>query len=459
MRQIPAVDQLLLRPRISQWVTRTSREFVVSEIQSLLGEVRRAIRDGNSPGEAGALPQDLDDALDERLQRRLRPALRAVINATGVILHTNLGRAPLSSAAQNCLSAISGQYTNLEFDLERGDRSHRDKLTESALVELLGCESATVVNNNAAAVFLILNSLAAGREVIVSRGELIEIGGSFRIPDIMTRSGARLREVGTTNRTRLEDYQAAIGPDTAMLMKIHPSNFRIRGFSERPALEELVALAREHRLPIVEDIGSGCLVDLREYGVMDEPVARESVKAGVDLICFSGDKLLGGPQAGIIAGRGEFVRLVQKNPLMRAFRVEKLVYGALQATLSSYRAGRAFDDIPVLRMISMKQEEIRERTRRFIRRMRRELPQGTSVELVDGKSVVGGGSCPDTELPTALLAMASDRKGPNAVEALLRKQEPPIIIRIEEKRMLIDLRTVLPVQEPALLAGICAALA
>ena len=456
MRRIPAVDQMLLRPRIAQWVASTSRSFVVSEIQKLLQDVRMAIRSGEAGGQD---PQILDDALELRLQMILRPALRVVLNATGVILHTNLGRAPLSTAAQTCLSAYSGHYTNLEFSLETGERSHRDKLVEPALAELLGCESTVVVNNNAAAVFLILNTLGCGREVLVSRGELIEIGGSFRIPDIMARSGAHLREVGTTNRTRLADYESAIGPETGLLMRIHPSNYRIRGFAERPTLAGMVELARKYQLPLVEDIGSGCLLDLRSYGIEDEPVAGESLKAGVDLICFSGDKLFGGPQAGVIAGKRSFVDLIRQNPLMRALRVEKLIYGAMESTLASYRTGRALEEIPVLRMISMQAGEIRNRARRFIRRSRGKLPVGAALELIEGKSVIGGGSCPDTTLPTTLLALVSDKRGPNQIESHLRLQDPPILIRIEDERAVADLRTVLPGEEPILLAGICRALA
>ncbi len=455
MRCIPAVDQLLLRPRVARWVASTSRSFVVSEIQKLLAIVRRDIRQGETGPRD---PEEIDEALDLRLQGVLRPSLRVVLNATGVILHTNLGRAPLSSAAQSCLSAFSGHYTNLEFDLAQGKRSHRDKLIEPLLAETLGCEASMVVNNNAAAVFLILNTLASGREVVVSRGELIEIGGSFRIPDIMARSGARLREVGTTNRTRLADYESSIGSETAMIMRIHPSNYRIRGFVERPGLDELVQLARKTGVPLVEDIGSGCLIDLRPYGIDDEPLAAESLKAGADLICFSGDKLLGGPQAGIVAGKRTLIDFMRRNPLMRALRVEKLIYGAIESTLASYRTGRAMEEVPVLRMISMKDEEIRARARRFVRRSRSQLPPGAKMSPVAGKSVVGGGSCPDTTLSTTLLALISDRQSPNQIEAVLRAQDPPILIRIEAERAVVDLRTVLPDEEETLLAGICKAL-
>ena len=454
LRRIPAVDQLLLRPTAARWVSRTSRAFVVSEIQQLLQEVRRSIRSGDAGSGEVADPASLDAALDERLRLRLRPVLRTVINATGVILHTNLGRAPLSAAAQECLSAVSTHYTNLEYDLPSGERSQRDRLVETALAELLGCEAALVVNNNAAAVFLILNTLAAGREVIVSRGELIEIGGAFRLPDIMARSGAALREVGTTNRTRIEDYEAAIRPETALLLRVHPSNYRIRGFTERPELAEMVSLARRYRLPLVEDIGSGCLLDLRPFGIQEEPVAQDSVHAGVDLLCFSGDKILGGPQSGIIAGARPWIEPLCRNPLLRTFRVEKLIYGALEATLASYRTGRHLEEIPVLRMISSTPGGLKSRARRFARQLRKRVPAEIQIGLFEGESVVGGGSCPDCDLPTTLVGIESGRHSPDAIESRLRAQNPPVILRVEENRPLVDLRTVFPEQEAALLAAL-----
>ncbi len=448
LRQIPGVDQILLQPRAAEWVSRTSRGFVVSEIQKLLNEVRTAIRT-RTPGVATDRAW-LDEALDARLHARLRPVLKPVINATGVILHTNLGRAPLSQSAQETLSAVSSHYTNLEFDLDTGARSKRDKLVEPVLRDILGCEAALVVNNNAAAVFLILNTLAYGREVIVSRGELIEIGGSFRIPDIMTRSGARLVEVGTTNKTRLEDYEGAIGSETALLLRVHPSNYRIRGFTERPALPGIVGLAQRSGVPLVEDLGSGCLVDLRPFGIPDEPVAQESIAAGVDLICFSADKLLGGPQAGIVAGARKWIELIRKNPLARALRVEKLVYGALEATLTSYSSGRATQEIPVLSMIAAAPSELEARARDFAGRLRTGAADA-EISVIDGHSVIGGGSCPDAELRTSLVAITSARLSPNSIENGLRAQDPPVIVRLEADRVLVDLRTVFPSQESRLL--------
>jgi L-seryl-tRNA(Ser) seleniumtransferase len=458
LRRIPAVDRLLLRPKLAGWVRRTSRSFVVAEIQDLLRQVRSEIRSGEAPT---APPFDLsclESRLEERLRQRLQPALSTVINATGVILHTNLGRAPLSLEAQKSLSAVSARYTNLEYDVASGARSHRDQIVEPLLKELLGCDAATAVNNNAAAVFLVLDTLAAGKEVVVSRGELVEIGGSFRIPDIMARSRARLHEVGTTNKTRIGDYEAAIGPETALILRVHPSNFRICGFTERPLLTELVDLGRRYRMPLVEDIGSGCLLDLRPFGIADEPRAQDSIAAGADLVCFSADKLLGGPQAGIIAGKRSYIDQIRANPLMRTYRLEKLIYGALEATLACYRTGAAQQEIPVLRMLAMTREELRRRSRRFLRRLQPLLPEDAQASLLEGSSVVGGGSCPECSLDTVLLAFASTRHTAGGLEQNLRLQRPPIIVRVEEGRVLLDLRTVFPAQEKELLNGLATAL-
>ncbi len=450
LRRIPGVDILLLTSAAVRWLERTSHGFVVTEIQRMLQDIRAALRTGRMAADRLSDPGFLESELDARIQSSLRPALRPVINGTGVIVHTNLGRAPLSTAAQNALLAASSHYTNLEFDLEKGERSRRDLLLESVICEILGCEASTVVNNNAAAVFLILNTIAPGREVIVSRGELVEIGGSFRIPDIMARSGALLREVGSTNKTRIEDYQEAIRPETSMLLRVHPSNFRVRGFTARPSLAELADLARRSRLPLVEDIGSGCLVNLDPFGIKDEPLAQDSLRAGVNLICFSCDKILGGPQAGIIAGERPWIELLRKNPLMRTFRVEKLVYSALEATLTSFRTGRQFEEIPVLAMVSRPPDEIRDRARRFARRIRKKLPADASVELIRGHSLIGGGSCPDSVLETTLLAFHSSRCTPQVLDRRLRTSEPAVVLRIEDGRALLDLRTVFPAQEPAL---------
>lgn len=448
---------MLLRPAVASWVDRTSREFVVARIQELLQGVRERISAGDT--EMDIAPERLESLLDEKLNKCTRLNQSIVINATGVILHTNLGRALLSDAAQESLSAFSGNYTNLEYEISEGRRSHRDKLIEPILREVLGCEAAVVVNNNAAAVFMILNTLAQGREVIVSRGELVEIGGSFRIPDVMARSGAVLKEVGTTNKTHLSDYRNAIGPNTAMLLRVHPSNFRMLGFTERPPLADLIKLAHDAKILLVEDIGSGCLVDLRPYGISDEPLAKEALASGVDLVCFSGDKLLGGPQAGIIAGSRSLVEPIRRNPMMRTFRVGKLVYGALEATLQSYKQGTAMRDIPVLRMIAMTGDELRLRARRFAAKLRRILPGTARLRLLPGESLIGGGSCPEYRIPTTLIALESSQVSPNTIESRLRLQEPAIVVRLEEDRVLVDLRTVAPSQEKPLLEALSKAIA
>lgn len=454
LRQIPAVDQLLLRPAIASLAAGAGHKFIVTEIQRLLQKIRDAIRSECADADVDVSLEHIETLLIEAIQNRLRPNLRTVINATGVVLHTNLGRAPLSDKAQNNLSAFSVHYTNLEYDISSGQRSHRDKLIEPLLQEVLGCEAATIVNNNAAAVFLILNTLASGKEVIISRGELVEIGGSFRIPDILMRSGAILREVGTTNKTRLQDFQEAISPNTALLLRVHPSNYRISGFAERLELRPLVELSRSSGIPLIEDIGSGCLLNLKPYGVADEPLVQESLSAGVNLICFSGDKLLGGPQAGIIAGERKLVDRIRKNPLMRTYRVEKLIYGALEATLESYRFGKAELEIPIVRMISMTSQELRKRAQSFSRRLRSQIGEAIQLRLIDGYSIIGGGSCPECRLPATLIALESNSVRPNTIESRLRSQDPPIILRLEEDKVLIDLRTVFPAQEPMLIEGL-----
>lgn len=427
------------------------RGLVVEALTQLLQEVRTAI--ASEAGDETEIIQDLEtlsDRLRTRVLERLAPKLRTVVNATGVILHTNLGRALLSPSATARLIEAAQRYTNLEFDIARGARSSRDQNISRLLAESLHCEAGTVVNNNAAAVFLILNTLAQGKEVLVSRGELVEIGGSFRIPDIMQRSGAVLREVGTTNKTRRRDYEEALTPNTGLILRVHPSNYRIIGFTERPSLEELVQWGRERDVPVVEDLGSGCLVDLSPYGIIDEPVVQQSLRAGVSLACFSGDKLLGGPQAGIVAGRADLVQRLRKNPLMRMLRVDKLTYAALEATLLAYRRGTAFDEIPVLRMIRTSPAVLEARAKHLQWRLREVLPADVTPVVREGASIIGGGSCPEVALPTALLALSRTGGSPASLEAFLRAYTPPIITRVEDDCVLIDLRTVLPEQEPVI---------
>jgi L-seryl-tRNA(Ser) seleniumtransferase len=459
LRQIPSVDELLSQPRLAALAKRVSREVVVEIARTVLAELR-----GRIAGEGTAAVAALDSVtLEERIasivERMLASSLQPVINATGVILHTNLGRAPLSAAAAEEIQRSATSYSNLEYDLEVGARGKRDVHVAQLLERLTGTESAIVVNNCAAAVLLVLAALAKGGEVIVSRGELIEIGDGFRIPEIMAQSGAVLREVGTTNRTRIADYESAINENTRLLLRVHPSNFTITGFAEKPSLEEIVALGRRVGVPVVEDLGSGCLVDLSSAGIT-EPTVRQSMDAGVSMVMFSGDKLLGGPQAGIIAGQKDLVARVRRCPLFRALRVDKLTTAALAATLGAYLRGAA-DEIPALCMIRMSLEEIKRRAQNFLRELTPELPLGeVELEIADGSSLAGGGSTPTQSLPTKLIRIASARYSAAQLEQRLRRAPAGIsvIARVEDDRLILDLRTVLPEQEPALLKTLAAAL-
>jgi len=485
LRAIPSVDELLLQSRLIALAEKSGRALVIQIVRQVLADFRARLK--NQPAQpARPNPEALDEAQLEarvvaeiiaevvvgvvgKVETALAPSLRRVINATGVVLHTNLGRAPLSQAAVAQIAATAAGYSNLEYDTARGERGKRDAHTNKLLADLVGAESAIVVNNNAAAVFLVLNSLAKAAEVVVSRGELIEIGDGFRIPDIMVESGALLREVGTTNRTRLRDYERAITDHTRLLLRVHPSNFRITGFTERPSLAELVALGERFHLPVYEDLGSGCIADLSASGIA-EPVARASCEAGASIITFSGDKLLGGPQAGIIAGKKEFVERIRANPLFRALRVDKLTIAALEATLQSYLRG-AFDEIPTLRMIRLSPEEIAQRAQSFCGKFRPVLPTYVKLEIHPGFSVIGGGSTPDQQLPTTLIAISTPRHSAAQLEDRLRNPRTsnpasatsptatPVIARIEDDRLILDLRSVNPEEESEIASALVAALA
>jgi L-seryl-tRNA(Ser) seleniumtransferase len=431
LRELPSVDEIMQRLDV-----RCPKDLLAAETRRVINEVRDRMRRGD-PVDLTAIPQRVLSAL-EALGR---PSLRRVINATGVVLHTNLGRAPLP-----VLSEAEG-YSNLEYDIATGKRGKRDVHVAGLIERLLGC-SGIAVNNNAAAVYLALNELASGYEVIVSRGELIEIGDGFRIPDIMASSGAILREVGTTNRTRIDDYRNAITDRTRLILRVHPSNFHISGFTSKPALAELVELGRECGIPVYEDLGSGCLVDLTHWGV-SEPVASESLRAGVNLISFSGDKLLGGPQAGILAGDPELVLRLRRNPMFRALRLDKLIYSALETTLRHVLFCRS-ESIPAMRMIAMPAEQIRDRAQSLVERA------GLPADIVAGRSVIGGGSTPDQALPTWLVALKTTRS--NDVERELRTGDPAVIARIENDRLVLDLRTVFESEEEQLAAALTRAL-
>jgi L-seryl-tRNA(Ser) seleniumtransferase len=444
LRQLPAVNELLGRAALKDLEARAGRRLVVESTRRVLQRLRDRILEGSL---ASVSLEALEQEIVMEAEAAAVFSLRAVINASGVILHTNLGRAPLARAAVEHLAEVSTCYSNLEYDLDLGARGKRDAHTDRLFCRLLGAEKVLLVNNNAAAVLLTLNTLADGAEVVVSRGELIEIGGSFRIPDVCAKSGAILREVGTTNRTRIGDYAAAVNERTRVLLRVHPSNFRILGFTERPSLEEFVELAQRHSLISMEDLGSGCLVDLSPHGIRDEPRATTSLNAGVDVVTFSGDKLLGGPQAGILAGKREPLERIRKNPLFRALRVDKLTIAAMEATISLYLRGKT-QTIPALRMIQLPREAIHQRAALLAERISA-LP-GFTARVQDGDSVIGGGSTPAQSLPTALLAVTHSRHNPQELERLLRQNSPPVIARVEGDALLLDLRTVFEEQDEEL---------
>jgi L-seryl-tRNA(Ser) seleniumtransferase len=441
LRAIPSIEQLRQREAVRALEARYGRTAVVDALRAEAAAFRERLT--ATPASHDTHPEDVPATLERAAAARLAitqaPSLVSVINATGVIVHTNLGRAPLSSSAVTRVTALATGYTNLEYDIANGGRGRRDVHAERLLCGLTGAERAVIVNNNAAATLLSLAALAAGREVIVSRGELVEIGGGFRVPDIMAQSGAHLREVGTTNRTRAADYAAAIADRTALILRVHPSNFTIDGFTERPRLDELVALGRRFSIPVVEDLGSGLLDDAVDVPALRlEPSVRSSVTSGVDLVTFSGDKLLGGPQAGIIAGREAVVSQIRRHPLMRALRADKMTYAALEATLEEYAAGRARDTVPVLRMLTLSADAIAARADALARTL---AAAGIVVEVIDGASTIGGGSAPGSQLPTRLVALAVPAA---RLAAGLRAGDPPVIARIDNDRVVIDLRTVKP---------------
>jgi len=459
LRRVPSVDELLLRPRLAALCKEVDRAFALDTLRGVLAEVRRDIIAGLTAEERVVEAAEIERRTVEAVESELRPSLKPVINASGVILHTNLGRAPLSLEVIEEFRRVATEYTNLEYDVAAGARGKRDVHCARLLRRLTGAEAVIVVNNCAAAVLVTLATLARGGEVIVSRGELIEIGDGFRIPEIMEQSGAVLREVGTTNRTRIADYQNAINEKTRVLLRVHPSNFTVSGFTEKPEVAELIALGEQRGLPVVEDLGSGCLVDLSGVGVK-EPTVRESVAAGFSLVLYSGDKLLGGPQAGIIAGRKELVAKVRRHPLFRALRVDKLTIAALQVTLRAYLRAD-WNGIPSQRMIRTALEEISVRTKRFVEALTARVPRAEAdFEIADGTSLVGGGSTPAQSLPTRVLRIRSQRYSAAQLEARLRagRAGTPVIARIEEDRVTMDLRTVFPGQEGALADSLLAAL-
>jgi len=454
-RKLPSLDELLHQPELGFLVEREGHPAAADAARTVLARLREEISAEHLDSAAVDLAlAGLPQAIERQLQHSLGYSLRPVINATGVILHTNLGRAPLSSSAIEHIKEISTCYSNLELDLARGERGQRDVHVDRFFRKLLHQEvggegtrardiSTIVVNNNAAAVLLTLNTLAEGGEVVVSRGELVEIGGSFRIPDVMAKSGAILREVGTTNRTRLADFERAINERTRLLLRVHRSNFQITGFTEQPALEELVALSQRRGIPLVEDLGSGALFDLQSVGIGNEPGVLNSLRAGVDVVTYSGDKLLGGPQAGIISGRSDVVTRMRSNSMFRALRVDKMIYAALEATLLSY-VKHDHDSIPAIQMMRLPMEEIGQRAHLLAQNLE---SSNVSAEVIDGESVIGGGAAPSAVLPTRLLAVSAKGLSADDMAARLRAFNPSIIARVEEGRVLLDLRTVFPEQD------------
>jgi L-seryl-tRNA(Ser) seleniumtransferase len=451
-RRVPSVDQVLKRPEVQALASRHGRSVVRRQVREALDELRRRAAEPGRGLEDAVVA--LSDDVAARVEDAVRPSLVRVVNATGVVVHTNLGRAPLSAAAAARVAEVASSYSNLEYDLDRGDRGHRESHAESRLREILGVESALVVNNCAAAVLLAVNTLAEGRDVLVSRGELVEIGGSFRIPDVLRKGGARLREVGTTNRTRLADFRAALSPETGLVLKVHPSNFRIVGFTESPPLEELAALAEEAGVPLLEDQGSG-LLDPLPGALAPEATVPAALRGGAHVVTFSGDKLLGGPQAGLVAGRRAFVEPMHRNPLYRALRVDKMTLAALDATLLEHEAGRARERVPVLRMVHAPVEEVRARAEAFARRLAEAAP-GLGLSLLDADAAVGGGAAPTVGVPSVAVVVSHPTLSADALAAALRRGSPPVVARVAEGRLLVDLRTVPPADEPALLAALAA---
>ncbi len=456
LARLPGVDTLLAAAERRGMLAEFPRRWLLAELRCVLEGARRRIL----AGEAGADAEfDVAFFLDEAaaaLALRQAPRLQRVINATGVVIHTNLGRSPLPAAALEQVTAVARGYSNLEYNLEEGRRGIRYANVEELLCELSGAEAAMVVNNNAGAVLLALSALAAGREVVVSRGELVEIGGAFRIPEIVVQGGAGLREVGATNRTHLRDYEAAIGEQTALLLKVHTSNYRISGFTGTPSARELVALGRRYGLPVLEDLGSGNLIDLRAFGLPGEPTVAEVVSSGVALATFSGDKLLGGPQAGIIVGRRDLVGKLKQHPLNRALRIDKMTLAALEATLKCFlEPERAVEQVPTLRMLTRSPAALKRAARRLCRRIARVCgaAAGLELEIVAAASRAGGGALPESELPTYVVALRLVGKSPARLEAYLRGRRVPIVARIVEERLFFDPRTLQPGDESEIAAA------
>ena len=459
---LPSIDELLSTKAVIAMIAELGRTRTLFLTRQALDSIRGDMRENSEPP-FNRLEELTREILLEEAIRRLKDAmrtertsgLRRVINATGVVIHTNLGRAPLSENAKRAIAEAAG-YCTLEYDIETGKRGPRGRKTEQLLIELTGAEDVLIVNNCAAAAFFVLTAFASGGEVVISRGELVEIGGDFRVPDVLTQSGASLREVGTTNRTKLADYEKAISANTRMILRVHPSNYRIVGFTTMPTAAELSALAKKHDLIFYEDIGSGALLHLSSIGIAGEPVVADSIAAGVDVVTFSGDKLLGGPQAGIIAGKSDLISKLRRHPLYRALRVDKITYAALEATLEIHRRGNALNEIPTLQMLSMSRDDVAVRAAQFVEKLRNNLGEKSDLkfEVIDGDSATGGGAAPDAKLETKLIALMHKSLSASVLEHKLRFAETSVITRIVDDRVLIDLRTVSETEESGLLEAI-----
>lgn len=451
-RSLPSVNQLLESPPLKRLIQSVNHNVVADGVRNFLdnlrGQMSQAASRMDLPG-----PSELAERIATWLQTERRPLLRPVINGTGILLHTGLGRAPLADAAVQAIEQIARGYSSLEIDLQTGERGQRADIVRRALCDLTRAEDAVVVNNNAAATMLTLATVASGKEVIVSRGQLIEIGGSYRLPDVMACSGCQLREVGTTNKTRISDYEKAMGPNTGAILKVHPSNYQVVGFSETPGIAELVSLGRRHSLPVIDDIGSGALVDFSQYGLRDEPLAGASLAAGADLVLFSGDKLLGGPQCGIVIGSQRWIRAILNHPLMRAMRVDKLTLAALQATLDLYHQPEtAAQQIPLLAMLATPLANLELRAKKLVGLLG-PLPGLKNVQAIEEFSMLGGGSLPTQKIPTICLSLEPASGTLSALTHRLRQQSPAIMGRVHQDRFLLDLRSIQPRYDTALVAG------
>jgi L-seryl-tRNA(Ser) seleniumtransferase len=441
LSKIPSVDEFLKSPYGEKWLKSYPRKIVLRAIREVLEIKRKEILNNGLSGELSidTIPPDIEQAIKELATYKLKP----LINATGVVIHTNLGRAILSDKAIKNIRNVAGGYSNLEYELSQGKRGRRYSHIKDILKELSGADDAIVVNNNAAAVLLCLNTFAKDREVIVSRGELVEIGGSFRIPEIMKSSGAILREVGTTNKTHLTDYENAVCGNTALLLKVHKSNYKIIGFTEEVQIEDLVRLGREYKIPVMADLGSGCMIDLEKYGIYGEPTVQNVIRTGADIVTFSGDKLLGGPQSGIILGRRKLIQKVQGNPLLRAVRIDKLTLASLEATFMQYLdEGKAIKEIPTLRMLTQSLDRIRQRAKKISVSLKKGISNQAAIEVIVDQSRAGGGSLPETDFPTFVVSIKPSTISVNALEKKLREGAPPVIARIRKNTLLIDARTV-----------------